>query len=566
MRKASRVFCIFSAIVFAARASESDALGILATIQSRHLPFGTILDPIFASPSSNQIVGYTRCGDSALWTGHYLAAEAFRYAVTSAPDALTNARAAVAAIQSLVDVTGTDVLARCLIPSSSPYEPGIASEEAANGIYTNTAMGDTWVGNTSRDEYSGVMFGLGVAYDLFSDATLRASISQLITRLIDFLNNHAWTIVLPDGTVSTTFAVRPDQVMSFLAVANHVNPSHFQTMFNAQSLLLSVGVATPIAVDTASDDSYFKFNLDYINLYDLIRLDNQSSYRNAYAILRNHTASHQNAFFDMIDRALNTADTTRDGETLFLLDQWLKRPRRDPYVDDTDLVPVCGGQSCTPIPVPLRVPTDFLWQRSPFQLSGGGSGVIEGAGIDYILPYWMARYYNVATYFEVQSAEPGAIASLYGTGLSAVTSLTVQDAQGTQRPAVLTYVSAGQINFVIPSATSTGLTTFITSAGNATAGVEEVSPMLFAAVSGPPGYLILYGTGIRNRSSLANVTATINGVNATVVYAGPQSQYPGLDQVNVAIPAGTPLSGSVSLTVDYQTSNPIVVDIQSGGA
>jgi hypothetical protein len=53
---------------------QTDALAISANIQGRHMPFGTILDPIFASPASNDIIGYTRCGDSALWTGHYLAA------------------------------------------------------------------------------------------------------------------------------------------------------------------------------------------------------------------------------------------------------------------------------------------------------------------------------------------------------------------------------------------------------------------------------------------------------------------------------------------------------------
>ena len=68
--------------------SEADALAISANIQAKHLPFGTILDPIYASPTSDQIVGYTRCGDSALWTGAYLAAEAFRYNVTRSADAL----------------------------------------------------------------------------------------------------------------------------------------------------------------------------------------------------------------------------------------------------------------------------------------------------------------------------------------------------------------------------------------------------------------------------------------------------------------------------------------------
>lgn len=40
-----------------------------------------------------------------------------------------------------------------------------------------------------------------------------------------------------------------------------------------------------------------------------------------------------------------------------------------------------------------RVNTDFLWQRSPFQLYGGGEGLTETAAIDYILPYWMSRWY-----------------------------------------------------------------------------------------------------------------------------------------------------------------------------
>jgi len=42
------------------------------------------------------------------------------------------------------------------------------------------------------------------------------------------------------------------------------------------------------------------------------------------------------------------------------------------------------------------VNTDFLWQRSPFTVTGGRFGTQETAGIDFILPYWMARYYGVA--------------------------------------------------------------------------------------------------------------------------------------------------------------------------
>src|SRR5689334_2444290 len=96
-----------------AQAAEVDALAISKNIGNRHFPHYTVLDPIFDSPSGDQIVSYTRCGDSALWTGFYLAAESFRYKVTQSSDALAAAERALAGIQSLVDVTGNNVLARC---------------------------------------------------------------------------------------------------------------------------------------------------------------------------------------------------------------------------------------------------------------------------------------------------------------------------------------------------------------------------------------------------------------------------------------------------------------------
>src|ERR1041384_964994 len=165
-----------------AQASDADAIAISRNIQTRHLPYSTILDPVFESATSNQIVNYTRCGDSAIWTGHYLAAEAFRYAVTHSSEALDNARRAFTGIESLANATGNNVLARCVVPDNSPYAQGIQSEEAGNGIY-RSAPGNFWVGNTSRDQYSGVLFGLGVAYDLIDDRQFQSSIAALVSRL-----------------------------------------------------------------------------------------------------------------------------------------------------------------------------------------------------------------------------------------------------------------------------------------------------------------------------------------------------------------------------------------------
>jgi uncharacterized protein (TIGR03437 family) len=619
-----------------AHAAEPDAVAISANIEARHLPFGTILDPVFASPDSDQIVGYTRCGDSALWTGHYLAAESFRYKVTQSPDALNNVKQAIAGIKSLADVTGTNLLARCIVSADSPFAAGIQSEEAKNGIHMASPW--IWVGNTSRDEYSGVIFGLAVAYDMVDDAAIKTSISDLVTRLIRFLTGNNWSVVMPDGSTSTTFLVRPDQMLAFLQVGRHINSGQFSTAYDEQRILLGdTGVMlAPLGVDATSNDSYFKFNLDFINLYNLTRLESNSTraiYEKGYSIVRNHTAGDRNVFFDVIDRALEGPNAARDTETLALLDQWLLRPKRDQIVDLHTSVAVCGSEACQPVPVPLRPPTDFIWQRDPFQLSGGSNGTIETAGIDYILPYWMGRYYGVGAAFTVQSAAatspaiaPNSLASIFGSNLAAQTGqanslplptslggigITVKDATGTERSAPLIYVSPGQVNLIIPDGTASGTGTFTINGGTAaitaTGNVESVVPTLFSmngngmgvaaavairtnngnpqvqspvpvfqcdssgCVSTPidlgvdtPVYLSLYGTGIRNRSSLSNVSVTINNIGVPVLYGGPQTQFDGLDQVNVLLSLNLRGSGesNVVLKVDGQTANTVTVNLK----
>jgi hypothetical protein len=407
-----RMFWIVLCLLVAIRplqASEADALTISQNIQQLHMPYGTILDPIFASsdPSStaySQVVGYTRAGDSAIWTGHYLAAEAFRYKVTGSPQALANASKALQGIHSLLDITGSDVLARCLVPTDSPYASSIQQQEAGNGIYYNNLGGQPyfWIGNTSRDQYSGVVFGLSVAYDMIDDTNVRGLIQQDLTRILIYLLVHNWNVIMPDGKVSTTFVVRPDQQLSFLQAGRKVNPQLFSVIYAVYRSVYAPFVAVPVFIDSLDDHNhYFKFNLNYINLYDLLRLEEDASpykslYMTAYNILRTRTQTHGNPHFNMIDRGLKGPDSVRDSETILLLNLWLSRPRRDYYVDLRGQFPACGSdRACVPIPVNERVNTDFLWQRSPFLLFGGGAGLVETAAIDYILPYWMSRFYGL---------------------------------------------------------------------------------------------------------------------------------------------------------------------------
>jgi uncharacterized protein (TIGR03437 family) len=200
---------------------------------------------------------------------------------------------------------------------------------------------------------------------------------------------------------------------------------------------------------------------------------------------------------------------------------------------------------------------------------------------------------------------PESQASLFGSRLAATTesasplsppaslggiSLRVIDSAGTERLASLLSVSPSRIDFEVPAGIAAGKVTL--EVGNArsevnktTAQIESVAPALFTnddntVVSyttrferrripsdNRPIQLILYATGIRNRSSLANVQCTIGGISVPVDYAGPNDNgVPGLDQVNVTL-LPTLKSGLVDLvlTVDGIPSNTVSVNVPRPG-
>jgi len=177
------------------------------------------------------------------------------------------------------------------------------------------------------------------------------------------------------------------------------------------------------------------------------------------------------------------------------------KAKRETYVDLSHTEPVCGSEPAS----------RFRWRcgrlrnscgRSTLPTRRGGDGTIEGSGIDYILPYWMGRYYGVIAGSAVESAAapsstvaPNSLASLYGANLApgvaqasaqplplalAGVTLSVTDAAGVGRAAPLLYVAPGQINFVVPDGTAPGLATLAVSGQTFTAAVQPVAPTLFS--------------------------------------------------------------------------------------
>ena len=158
----------------------------------------------------------------------------------------------------------------------------------------------------------------------------------------------------------------------------------------------------------------------------------------------------------------------------------------------------------------------------------------------------------------------GGIYSLYGMDLAGPEmKVVLRDSSGAERELKILYASAGQVNCVLPDEAVEGAGTIVVRRavqpeGSAPIEVRAVAPMLYAGstVRDNSGarFLTLYGTGIRNRSSLTEVRVHFRGLDLPSLYAGPQYEYAGLDQVNVDLASIPPGAADVQVVADGSAS------------
>jgi len=194
------------------------------------------------------------------------------------------------------------------------------------------------------------------------------------------------------------------------------------------------------------------------------------------------------------------------------------------------------------------------------------------------------------------------------TGLAG-TAISIVDANGGVWSAPLSYTSPGQVAFQIPAGLPSGSAKITVNSPNGSQTVSNiqiaaVAPALFtlngsglaagqavrvgadasqtvepiyqittgASLAAKPismgaatdkVYLSLFATGLAGVDP-STVTVTVGGVNAPVQYAGPQGTYPGVDQVNILLPASLAGKGNVNIQLMAGTiaANPVQVTIQ----
>ena len=130
-------------------------------------------------------------GDSAIWTGTYLAAEALRLMATGSADARRNVVSLVETLHLWFNVSGQPgLLARYAAPAGG--HPLVSMDCASRRIHCGVEHdGETYdySGHISRDQYQGVMLGYALAYEALGghDEETRALIREDVLELLEEL-------------------------------------------------------------------------------------------------------------------------------------------------------------------------------------------------------------------------------------------------------------------------------------------------------------------------------------------------------------------------------------------
>jgi uncharacterized protein (TIGR03437 family) len=275
------------------------------------------------------------------------------------------------------------------------------------------------------------------------------------------------------------------------------------------------------------------------------------------------------------------------------------------YFDNTNLIAGTGATSQLTA-AGSKVKTAYA------AIAAGGPGVATSVSsasyLPTLAPESIAVAFGSKLAAALQLAPPGPLPTSIGG-----TSVTVTDAAGIVRQAELFYVSATQVAYQVPPGVSVGTASVAVlvngdPVASGTAQIAPVAPGLYTATADGKGaasaiavtvhadgtqapfvytfqctsatsctplpidlglatdqvVLELYGTGIRGRSSLANVTCTIGSTTVPVQYAGLAPGSVGEDQVNIILPKtfrGTGFA-NVALTVDGQAANVVAISFK----
>ncbi len=373
-------------------------------------------------------------------TGMYLAMESMRYAVTGAPDARENAKVAFHALEVLQQATGTSYfIARSVLPV------GTAPRHEVDRTFTPQQIAESqrtdprekiiekrwvpsadgkwlWKRDASSDEVDGHMFGYALYFDLAADDEEKKRVAAQVDRIIGGIVDHGFVLQDIDGVATRWGHWNPEslihdptwneesagnavEILEFLSVAYHMtkNPRYQE----ATRLLVE-----KYGYDKMAERTFFVTPSEHTHIEDelltivypnavthaltpALKQVMQTSMRHWHtAIKDDHIPFYDFAYnrYSGDSVPLNPAvEQLRDWPLDHI--EWTvdNRAREDV---ERDLTPGLDDL-CVKHLLPRSEMGLCMFDQEPYKMVIGNNGEREDRPNDWLLAYWMGRYYGL---------------------------------------------------------------------------------------------------------------------------------------------------------------------------
>jgi len=363
--------------------------------------------------------------EDADWlTGLYVGAESFRYAVTGDEEAKYNAQVSWHALHELSNVSGIQgVVARHY---RKEFEGDLGTgrkrwHKNRDGIY--------WIGDISRDQLSGHIFGLAAYYDHVANQNERIAIEADVQAITDMIIEHNMVSVDIDGQpcIHANFWVSPLFALSFLKSAYHITRKERYQEKYLELIDPHYFLGHALRDAAVSANPFFQHYHQDSPLYHILQYETDPRIMNCLMriieLLYADTRKHGNVFL-MFDYAIchPESEAGRKGVSELLefdvshlnVAKWdadargylgdkeipIKARRSLKYMLEPDMILPDGKGNY--IPLKYRPPKEFGWNyyageeahRPPGRAGHHGIDV-QYSGVDYLLAYWMGRYHEL---------------------------------------------------------------------------------------------------------------------------------------------------------------------------
>ncbi|CCW34396.1 hypothetical protein CTKA_00590 [Chthonomonas calidirosea] len=390
--------------------------------EQRHERNGYVAECFLTRPGDLESVLLHATDNDGLWTGLYLAAQSFRYAVTGEKEAAERARRSLRALLDLVYVTGVPGFpARALI---RPGERVFQSDPGPNWYLSPTMPGTFFKGDTSSDEIDGHYLAWYLYYKLVANEEEKTEIAEVCRAVTDHILDNGFTLVGPDGKVTSWGVWTPEkinddpdwvderglnalEILSHLRVALYLCPSlRYEEAYSelvrkhhyALNTLLQK-VLPPLGVNNHSDDE-----LAACAYYPLLQLESDPSLRALYLLSLERTQRilrpQRSAFHNILYAActgrkedVGAAITWLEESPLDLRNWAMKNSHRRDVKLATERDRF-GRLQLEEVLSPAEVGV-YKWNANPFVADTEGEGEVELDGSHWLLPYWMGRYHGL---------------------------------------------------------------------------------------------------------------------------------------------------------------------------